>query len=100
MRYLIDSNVFISAKNSHYGMDFCPAFWDWVDRQHAEDRLHSVEKVGDELMLGKDRLADWAKHRGKDFFLPTDEATLNAYKVVSQWVHLQKYESAQENNFF
>ena len=26
MAYLLDSNVFISAKNLRYGFDFCPAF--------------------------------------------------------------------------
>ena len=30
MAYLLDSNVFIPAKNLHYGLDFCPAFWDWL----------------------------------------------------------------------
>jgi hypothetical protein len=25
--YLLDSNIFIQAKNLHYGLDFCPAFW-------------------------------------------------------------------------
>jgi hypothetical protein len=30
MAYLLDSNVFIQAKNLHYGFDFCPAFWDWI----------------------------------------------------------------------
>ena len=30
MRYLLDSNVFIQAKNLHYGFDFVPAFWDWL----------------------------------------------------------------------
>jgi len=28
MAYLLDANVFIQAKNLHYGLDFCPAFWD------------------------------------------------------------------------
>ena len=27
MAYLLDSDVFIRAKNLHYGLDFCPAFW-------------------------------------------------------------------------
>lgn len=27
--YLLDANIFIQAKNLHYGFDFCPAFWDW-----------------------------------------------------------------------
>ncbi len=30
MAYLLDANVFIQAKNLHYGFDFCPAFWDWL----------------------------------------------------------------------
>jgi hypothetical protein len=30
MAYLLDANVFISAKNLHYGLNFCPAFWDWL----------------------------------------------------------------------
>ena len=33
MSYLLDSDVFIQAKNLHYGFDFCPAFWDWIDEQ-------------------------------------------------------------------
>ena len=30
MAYLLDANVFIQAKNLHYGLDFCPAFWEWL----------------------------------------------------------------------
>ena len=38
-RYLLDANVFIQAKNLHYGFDFCPAFWDWlVDRNTGGNR--------------------------------------------------------------
>ena len=32
--YLLDANVFIQAKNLHYGFDFCPAFWDWLIQQN------------------------------------------------------------------
>ena len=35
MAYLLDANVFISAKNLHYGLDFCPAFWDWIIATNA-----------------------------------------------------------------
>jgi hypothetical protein len=30
MKYLLDANVFVQAKNLHYGLDFCPAFWEWL----------------------------------------------------------------------
>ena len=35
MAYFLDANVFISAKNLHYGLDFCPAFWDWIIANNA-----------------------------------------------------------------
>jgi hypothetical protein len=35
MAYLLDANVFMQAKNLHYGMDFCPAFWDWLIASNA-----------------------------------------------------------------
>ncbi|WP_081763821.1 MULTISPECIES: DUF4411 family protein [Nitrincola] len=28
MKYLLDSNTYIQAKNQYYGMDFCPGYWD------------------------------------------------------------------------
>jgi hypothetical protein len=34
MAYLLDADVFIRAKNLHYGLDFCPAFWDWLIKQN------------------------------------------------------------------
>lgn len=37
MAYLLDSDVFIQARNLHYGFDFCPAFWDWLEWAHRRD---------------------------------------------------------------
>ena len=69
MSYLLDSNVFIQAKNLHYGFDFCPAFWDWLDVNNEWGKVFSVEKVGDELVAGSDELAEWASRRGRNSFL-------------------------------
>lgn len=52
MAYLLDSNVFIQAKNLHYGFDFCPAFWDWIDSRHDDAVLFSIDRVRDELIGG------------------------------------------------
>jgi hypothetical protein len=38
------------------------------------------------LIAGDDELAEWAKQRQADFFLPEDEATITALAVVSAWV--------------
>jgi len=46
MAYLLDANVFIAAKNLHYGLDFCPAFWDWlVAHAHAESHTDVTHEV-------------------------------------------------------
>jgi hypothetical protein len=78
MAYLLDANVFIQAKNLHYGLDFCPAFWDWLVQQNAKNIVFSIEKVGDEIDAGADELAKWATQRGSGFFLKPDAAILPA----------------------
>jgi hypothetical protein len=68
MAYLLDANVFIQAKNLHYGFDFCPAFWDWLMEQNAVRKVFSIEKVGDEIEAGADELSGWAEKQGSSFF--------------------------------
>jgi hypothetical protein len=84
--YLLDSNVFISAKNAHYGMDFAPGFWDWVEAAHAGGLVYSVEAVKDELEDGEDELADWVRERPSSFFKAVDQAALDELKKLTAWV--------------
>jgi hypothetical protein len=97
MPYLLDANVFIQAKNLHYSFDFCPAFWEWLDVEHANGKVYSIEKVRDELIGGDDELAEWARQRGKDFFLPLDDEVLPSLAVVSEWAKTQSYEAGAVN---
>jgi hypothetical protein len=92
--YLLDSNVFIQAKNLHYGFDFCPAFWDWLVAQNNAGKVASIEKVGDELQAGTDALSDWTTARGRPFFIPPDDAVLPALGRVSAWATGNNYEAA------
>ena len=43
MSYLLDANVFISAKNLHYGLDFCPAFWEWLIHAGNTGTVFSID---------------------------------------------------------
>ena len=54
MAYLLDANVFIQAKNLHYGLDFCPAFWEWLIINNSSNQVFSIERVGDEIEAGAD----------------------------------------------
>ena len=100
MAYLLDANVFIQAKNLHYGLDFCPAFWDWLIAKNASNQVCSIEKVGDEIYAGGDELAAWAALRGPSFFLKPDPTILPALGRVSKWAASQQYDSAAINTFF
>ncbi len=99
MAYLLDANVFMQAKNLHYGLDFCPAFWEWLILNNKEKRVISIEKVGDEINAGTDELAVWASQRGLELFLKPDSAILPALTSVSTWVTNQNYEPAAVNTF-
>lgn len=99
MAYLLDANVFIQAKNLHYGLDFCPAFWDWLVESNAAGSVFSIEKVGDEIAAGADALAEWADARGSGFFVAPDGPVLPALSQVSSWATAQSYEPAAINTF-
>ena len=99
MAYLLDANVFIEAKNRYYGLDFCPAFWDWLDSENAAGRVFSIEKVGDELAAVADDLSIWAAARGSAFFLPVEPAMLDALRRVSFWATGQRFEPSAVTTF-
>jgi hypothetical protein len=99
MAYLLDSDVFIQAKNLHYGFDFCPAFWTWLEHANAAAHAFSIGKVGTELQADDDDLSNWASIQGSSFFLPADNAVLSALAQVSQWATTQQYEPVAVNAF-
>ena len=99
MAYLLDANVFIQAKNLHYGFSFCPAFWEWIVRENRAGKVFSVEKVRDEIMEGNDDLAQWVAQRKDSLFLTLDATVLPAMQRVSTWVTSQQYTSAAVNLF-
>ena len=99
MAYLLDANVFIAAKNLHYGIDFCPAFWDWLVAGNESERVFSVEKVGDEVQAVGDELSDWAAERGDGFFLRPEVSVFPAMAEVSAWANGQAYVPAAVSTF-
>ena len=92
--YLLDSNVFIQAKNLHYGFDFVPAFWDWLIRENEAGNVASIERVLDELRAGGDSLSEWAEQRGAAFFLAPDADVAASLGLVSESGSSQNYEAS------
>ncbi len=44
MAYLLDSDTFITAKNFHYGLDFCPGYWEWLVRENEAKNIFSINR--------------------------------------------------------
>ncbi|RXK87791.1 DUF4411 family protein [Chlorobaculum sp. 24CR] len=99
MTYLLDANVFIQAKNLHYGLDFCPAFWEWLIENNASGKVFSIDKVADEIAAGDDKLTGWMNNHASDLFLNTDSGTVEKFGQVSTWATSQTYEPTAINTF-
>lgn len=98
-RYLLDANVFIQAKNLHYGFDICPGFWDWLEQANAAGIVASVEQVKFELLAGKDDLTDWAKTQGDGMFLTPDKQVVQRFGNVMAWINGNGYDPAAISTF-
>ena len=99
MSYLLDANVFMSPKNLHYGLDFCPAFWDWLAHKGHTGSVFSIDKVADEIEAGQDELSDWARDHGSALFRRTPPTLAPRFTQVSTWATGQQYTPAAINTF-
>jgi len=61
--YLLDSNVFIEAKQRYYAFDVCPGFGDALiwHGDTARARVQSIDRVRQELLDFDDDLSMWVK---------------------------------------
>nr|WP_024183895.1 DUF4411 family protein [Escherichia coli] len=44
-KFLIDSNVFIEAKNFAYNFNYCKIFWDFLLALHINGLIYSINAV-------------------------------------------------------
>jgi len=99
LRYLLDSNTYIQAKNQYYGMDICPAYWEWLDHQFQQGALGSIEMVGQELKDGNDELAKWAKEHPEHFVSNDDHETQQVFTEIINFVMAGNYNDGNRESF-
>lgn len=90
VRYVIDSDVFITAKNSYYAFDVCPGFWRSIALRHEDGgRVGSIDRVRGELITGRreEDLVAWARDTlPHSFFDSVDDAAVTAkYAEIMEW---------------
>jgi hypothetical protein len=88
--YVIDADVLITDKNRYYAFGICPGFWDSLLYHHALGRLHSLDRIRDELLAGREDedLVQWAKNivPGSFFVATNEREVVDAYGDVMLWV--------------
>ena len=75
--FLMDADVFISAKNGYYAFEICPGFWDSLAHYFGTGNIRSIDKVRNELLAGRDSedLFQWVKNDlSAALFLDTTQA--------------------------
>lgn len=88
--YVLDSDVFIAAKNAYYAFEICPGFWEAIVQGHRNDRVRSIDRIKAELLAGqpKEDLVLWVKEEvPSSFFLSTQsKPVIAAYTEIALWV--------------
>ena len=87
--YVLDSDVFIAAKNAYYAFAICPGFWHGLLRAHKKGKTFSIDKVRSELLVGRkeEDLIQWVKKEVPvGFFLDSStDDVISAYKEIMLW---------------
>jgi hypothetical protein len=104
-RYIIDSNVFMTAHRDYYAPDVCPGFWDCLLYHHTSSRVCTIDRIKKELINKTDWLADWAKNKAPAalFHNSGTADVVHWYTEMVGWVQAQsqyftsaKYEFANK----
>ena len=102
--YLIDADVLITAKNSYYAFGICPGFWNSLLHGHSHGHLHSIDRVKQELLRGREDedLTQWVKGSVPGgFFLASDNNQIvAAYGRIILWAtDNPQYQDAAKTKF-
>lgn len=89
--FLLDSNVFIEAKDRYYGFDFAPGFWAWLDFHFKSGRILSIQDVRDELIGREDDLSLWVREHKQYFRSTSESVTLEKFGEVNNWAVTHGY---------
>lgn len=100
-KYLIDSNIFITAHRQIYPFDIAPGFWEQMINK-AADKIIIIENIDKELLRGEDELTEWYSNN-KDKFevlaIPESEVFESYGKIINNINENQQYNPSAKHEF-
>lgn len=82
MLYLLDANVLITAKNHYYEFGRVDQYWEWLAFQAEKGNAKIPLEIYEEITVGKDGLAAWAKDN-KDALVLGEEVDIALVQRVT-----------------
>lgn len=88
MKYIIDSNCFITPHRGYCPTDVAVSFWNKLHILAADGRICSLDKVKDELFFNEDDLKHWLEGNvNENFFLRFEGAAIVKFGEVARWAN-------------
>ncbi len=110
MAYILDTNTFITPKNSYYANDIVPSFWPALLQEFQNNNVKTIDAVATEIKNGNDNLSTWfQKHivgqkssSGEDYILPASnmQSVVNCYQIVANLVMTSTQYKQVHKSFF
>lgn len=100
-KYLIDSNIFITAYRQIYPFDIAPGFWDQMIEK-AADSIIIIENVDEEILKGDDELTDWYLENKEQFevFNIPSQVVLESYRdIINNINENSQYRQSAKDEF-
>lgn len=92
IKYIIDTSSLTQAYRTYYSFDIAPSFWSFLASQFTNAGLASIDKVYEELKLGKDALYGWlAAPNLKGLLIDTKSDA----DILAHYIHLMQWADAQ-----
>lgn len=86
MAFILDTNIFLQAKNFNYPMRYFPGFWDWLDLGFKSGQLILHSSVYKEVIAGNDEASDWIRGRSQYVINKNTNELLGNHKKIANFV--------------
>lgn len=88
MKFLLDSNIFMTPSRNYYPFDFAQGFWRQMKSAIHSDDVFILDVIYDEIMKGKDDLAEWLKDA------VVSKLKVQDVDIIKEYANIQNYISA------
>ncbi|WP_029545511.1 DUF4411 family protein [Selenomonas sp. AB3002] len=110
MSYLLDTNTFITAKNTFYAYDIVPTFWRKLLDRFQVGTVKVIDAVATEVLSGNDELTDWFRkniQKAEDFYNQSyvinakyDEKVVAKYQAIANKIYNNpQYDESNKQKF-